>query len=244
MPQQFSISDWQAFAPGIHDRAGWEAWARAPSLLRGEDTPTLREMPPLQRRRVDRLGRMALQVAYWCQGDTAADVPQVFASRHGDAARTLEMLLALAREEPFSPTQFGLSTHNAIAAQYGIARKLVSNSLTVAAGAATAEAAFVEALGLLAEGAAEVLVVVYDGRLPTVYQAYADEPDSDYAWACRVAPVGDEQRGYSLTVAPAGSTPTRRQLPHGLEVLQFLIAGSGTLALQEAACCWCWRRHD
>lgn len=244
MSKQFSILDWQAFAPGIHDRAGWEAWAQAPSTLLGEDTPTLNEMPPLQRRRVDRLGRMALQVAYWCQGDTAVDVPQVFASRHGDGVRTLEMLLALARAEPFSPTQFGLSTHNAIAAQYGIARKLVSNSLTVAAGAATAEAAFVEALGLLAEGAAEVLVVVYDGHLPTVYKSYADEPDSDYAWACRVAPAQAGQRCYSLTVGPAGSTAAVRTLPHGLEVLQFLIVGTGMLEFQQSACCWRWCCHD
>lgn len=72
----------------------------------------------MQRRRIERLGRMAIQTACWCQEAEESGVPLVFASRHGDVARSMELLEALAADEPPSPTTFGLSVHNAIAALY------------------------------------------------------------------------------------------------------------------------------
>ena len=76
----------------------------------------------MQRRRIERLGRMAIQTACWCQEAEESGVPLVFASRHGDVARSMELLEALAADEPPSPTTFGLSVHNAIAALYNDSR--------------------------------------------------------------------------------------------------------------------------
>src|SRR6478672_6333166 len=78
----FTIKGWSAFAPGLMSRADWMAWAAEPYLPLGEATPALEEMPPLLRRRVDKLGRMALQVAWWCQQGHDDNVPLVLASRH------------------------------------------------------------------------------------------------------------------------------------------------------------------
>ena len=131
MDGQFSLLGWSAFAAGLETPEDWQAWARAPALPEGMAVPPLAEMPAMQRRRLEPLGRMALQVAWRCQPDPAVAMPLVFASRHGDVARTYEMLAGLARGEPLSPTHFGLSTHNAIAAQYSIARGLTDNYLRV-----------------------------------------------------------------------------------------------------------------
>jgi hypothetical protein len=192
---------------------------------------------------------MALQVAWWCQGEGEGDaaVPLVFASRHGELSRTYEMLRTLARDEPLSPTHFALSTHNAIAAQYGIARRLPANYTAVAAGAAGAEAAFVEALGLLADGADEVLVVVYEASTPAEYAPFKDEADADFAWACRVAaPRGDEP-SWSLTVeadADAGDpAPAAEAPPHGLGVLQLLAGYADRLEFRDRGRRWRWQRH-
>ncbi|MEO6382467.1 MAG: beta-ketoacyl synthase chain length factor, partial [Nitrobacter sp.] len=192
MNSAFTIKDWSAFAPGLSSMEDWIAWAASPFLPCGDATPSLSEMPPMQRRRVDKLGRMALQVAWWCQHAEADDVPLVFSSRHGDLERTYEMLCALAQDEPLSPTHFGLSTHNAIAAQYSIARKLAGNYLCVSAGVACAEAAVIEALAFLADGNDEVLVVVYDCPLPDAYANYIDEPEAAYAWAVQLGRPGDD----------------------------------------------------
>ncbi|HTD28367.1 MAG TPA: beta-ketoacyl synthase chain length factor [Xanthomonadaceae bacterium] len=276
MNSAFTIRDWSAFAPGLTHKAEWMAWAAEPFLPQGEATPALPEMPPMLRRRVDKLGRMALQVAWWCQQGQDENVPLVFASRHGDLARTYEMLRSLAHEQPLSPTHFGLSTHNAIAAQYSIARNLGSNCVCVSAGTATAEAAIIEALGLLADGIEadaidpdgieEVLVVVYDCPLPEGYASYADEPEAAFAWTARIgrAAKGDvlhtlQVDADPIDVAPVDADPVDadpvdatqvgvdaqpgRLLPHGLEVLRFLIGGQSILKHRENGRSWRWRKH-
>ena len=245
MNSAFTINDWSAFAPGLTRKDEWVAWAAAPFLPQGDATPALAEMPPLLRRRVDKLGRMALQVAWWCQRDPDENVPLVFGSRHGDLGRAHAMLRALAQEQPLSPTQFGLSTHNAIAAQYSIARHLTGNCVCVSAGTATAEAAVVEAMGLLADGVGEVVVVVYDCPLPEAYAAYGDEVEAAFAWTVRLGrPKAGDVR-YCLHV-DGDSThvdeQAPKQLPHGLEVLRFLVGGLPTLDHQDNARCWRWRR--
>lgn len=245
MSNAFKINAWHAFAPGIPNRDAWLAWAQAPTPLSGDDTPDLRELPAMQRRRLERIGRMALHVAFQCQPQAIAEVPLVFASRHGDLVRTLDMMQRHARDEPLSPTQFGLSTHNAIAAQYTIARQLTANHIAVAAGAATAEAAFIQALGLLHEGAPEVLVVLYDSPLPAAYAQHRDEPDGDYAWGCRVAAARAGEPRISLSVAPdEGVVSASRLLPHGLDVLSFLIGDARALNWHSQSSCWHWCRHD
>ncbi|WP_026802609.1 beta-ketoacyl synthase chain length factor [Arenimonas oryziterrae] len=244
MKPHFLLKDWHAFAPGLTDRQAWLDWARQPHLPKGEDTPALAEMPAMQRRRVENLGRMALQVAYWCQVSVDTAVPLVFASRHGDLSRTYEMLDALARDEALSPTNFGLSTHNAIAAQYSIARKLTGNYSAVSAGAASAEAAVIEALGLLSDGAEEVLIAMYDGCPPDAYAPYADEPAADYAWALRIAAAQAGDAGFSLDgdgTDADGQAPTG--LPHGLEVLRFLLSDDAAMEFHASGRCWRWQRH-
>jgi hypothetical protein len=242
---EFSVEAWSAFAPGVATADEWRAWAHAPWPPQGEQVPALAEMPAMQRRRVDRLGRMALQVAWDCQPDAATPLPLVFASRHGDLPRTYSMLGELARGEPLSPTHFGLSTHNAIAAQYSIARAQTGNYLAVSGGAESAEAAVVEALGLLADGAPAVLVVMYDERTPDGYAGYRDEPEADYAWAWRVVPARDGLPRLSLDVAgPADGAAAAGPgdgLPHGLAVLRFFLAGEAALTAPVSG--RRWHRH-
>ena len=237
MEGAFSVEAWSAFAPGLESAEAWHAWAHAPWLPVGDDVPALAEMPAMQRRRVERLGRAALQVAWRCQGEDERDLPLVFASRHGDILRTHAMLADLARDQPLSPTSFGLSTHNAIAAQYSIARVLVGNYLVVSAGAASAEAAIVEAQALLADGAPAVLVVMFDGPTPDDFARYRDEPEAWYAWAWRVVPAREELPTFSLR---PGTPALHADLPHGLDVLRFFLAGERELAGVDGSG---WTRH-
>jgi hypothetical protein len=242
MNQQFSVAAWSAFAPGLESEQDWLAWAARPSLPEGDDVPALAEMPAMQRRRLERLGRMALQVAWRCQPETGEPLPMIFASRHGDIARTHEMLGGLARGEPLSPTHFGLSTHNAIAAQYSIARALTGNYLAVSAGPEAAEAAVTEALALLADGAAEVLVVVYDGPTPADYVGFRDEPEAFFAWAWRIAPAQPGKPVFSLEPEGGDSADsTTHVLPHGLDVLRFFLSDDSELVSPRSG--RRWQRH-
>ena len=237
MDATFSIDVWSAFAAGLEDEAAWRAWARAPWLPTGDAMPALADMAPMQRRRVERLGRAALQVAWRCQRDDDGNLPLVFATRHGDLERTHKMLAELARDEPLSPTQFGLSTHNAIAAQYSIARGLHGNYLSVSALRATPEAAVTEALGLLADGAPAVLVVVYDDALPSDFAEFRDEPEVLHAWAWRIVAQRDGLPRLSLR---AGEPAAAGALPHSLDVLRFFLAGDASLPGADGGG---WLRH-
>lgn len=244
---EFSVVDWSAWAPGVTTKSDWQQWAASPFLPAGDDTPALPEVPPMQRRRIERLGRMAIQAACWCeQPEDAGQVPLVFASRHGDVARSMELLDTLRQDAPLSPTAFGLSVHNAVAALYSIARGQRGNYLALAGGQGTVEAACVEAFGLLADGADEVRVIAYESPLPPVYAGFADEPDPYFAWCWRLARA--DRPGALLSLAwdaPPATTglPATPVLPHSLDLLRFLIAGDEQLDVRADGQSWRWLRH-
>jgi hypothetical protein len=241
---EFSVVDWSAWAPGLTTKSDWQAWAHAPTVPDGPDTPALPEVPAMQRRRIERLGRMAIQAACWCeQPDDAGQVPLVFASRHGDVARSMELLDTLRQDTPMSPTAFGLSVHNAVAALYSIARGQRGNYLALAGGRGTVEAACVEAYGLLADGAPEVRVIAYESPLPGVYAGFADEPDPYFAWCWRLARADRPGTRLSLGWGAGDQDSPPGTLPHSLDALRFLLSGDPALQFQVDGQQWSWQRH-
>ncbi len=200
----------------------------------------------MERRRLSLLGKTALQAAYWC-AEGLADAPVVMASRYGDAGRSLALLAEQARDQPLSPTAFGLSVHNAIGALYSISRADRGNHVSVSAGAASAAAAVVEAVALLHDGADDVLIVCYDAPLPEPYAAFDDAAACRYAWAWRVAlPQAGDQCRFELSVeACTASQPVSAQhrLPFGLDVLRFMLSGDPELRRDDDDRVWTWRRH-
>lgn len=247
MALQFEIRAWAACAPALRTHADWQAWCKAPWLPAGADLPVLAAMAPMLRRRVNATGRAALHPAYdiAATGAAASAMPAVFASRHGDSHRAYEMLCELAAGQPLSPTAFGLSVHNAIGAMFSIDRGDASNVQAIAGGRDTVETAVVEACGLLADGAEDVLLVCYDTPLPDPYKGFADEPQCLYGWAWHVGKPNTGAPAFELDiVGPYGSPqPDPLLLPHGLDVLRFMLAGDKTLTHRGEQCQWRWQRH-
>lgn len=241
---ELTVSDWAAWAPGRQERAAWQAWAAAPDLPAGEQAPPLAEVPAMQRRRIERLGRMAIQAAYWCQQAEAGGWPLVFVSRHGDVQRSLDLLVQQARGEPLSPTGFGLSVHNAVAAQYSIMRGDRGNYTALAAGHAGVEAALVEASALLADGAPGVLLVAYDAPLPAAYAGFRDEPEAPFAWSWQLRAHGPGVRlGLTWETDGGVAAPPLARLPAALEALRFLLSNEDTRSHRCDGLHWQWRRH-
>lgn len=242
---RFHVKRWAAWAPGLSTPVAWQAWASATTTTAplGPEVPPLREVPAMARRRIERLGRLAYQVAATCQGDERG-MPAVFASRHGDVARSVELLETLAQGETLSPTSFGLSVHNAIGGQYSITRQDTANVVSVAAGPATAEAGAIESWGLLQEHP-EVLLVVYDVALPAAYGAFADEPAADFAWALRLGLPAEGQRAVGLALEADAPVPAAApaELPHGLEVLRFFLRAGAALTSSAPGGRWRWSHH-
>ncbi len=237
MRVEFSIKRWSAWAPGLTTREAWLEWSRAPAAIpQGTETPELSQLPAMSRRRLDRLGRLAFQVAQEAQGD-ARGTPLVFASRFGEANRSCSLLDALAQDTPLTPTGFALSVHNAIGSQYTILRADRASVAAVANGRFTVEAGVLEALGALGDGAEEVVLVAYELTLNPRYLPWATEPDADFAFALVL------ERGSTFSLSSVGPGPSAPvTLPHSLEVLRFLISGDEVLERRDEIAGYRWGR--
>lgn len=150
-------------------------------------TPDTTFIDPLLRRRLSTLGRGMVH----CAGQVAGDIPHlrsVFASRHGEPARTMPMLEDLAQSLEISPTQFSMNVHNAVAGIWSISRRDRSASTAVGAGAETFGWGLLEAYSLhLASHGEPVLFVYGDDRLPEALSEWDQEQTPLHALALLIA---------------------------------------------------------
>lgn len=237
----FSIASDAAWAPGMETPDAWMAWADGTSAIAGSAEPPVRAMAPMLRRRAGFLGKMALQVAYDCMGDRTG-VPMVFCSRHGEVARSVELLTDLAQGIPISPASFGLSVHNATCGLFTIARGDRANASALAAGHSTIEHAVIEACGLLADGEPAVLLVAYDTILPALYSNFQDCEEQPHAWAWLMqAPAADVlSLDWSAT---DNDSPPVESIPASLEILRFHLRNDSELTRNCGNRRWHWSRN-
>ena len=237
----FSILSHAAWAPGLESHEAWCAWAETGHVISGDNEAPVSAMPPLLRRRASFVNRMALEVAYRCLGSDK-NVSTIFASRHGEASRSVDLLLDLAAGQPLSPTSFGLSVHNATGGLFSIARQDHANDIGLAAGQDTVENAVIEACGLLADGEPKVLLVVYDGPLPAVYAAFEDCREQPFAWAWLMQAPSDDVVSLSWAAASKNDAPNGKELPPGLEILRFYLRKEPSLVRACNSRRWRWWR--
>ena len=245
---RFSIVRHAAWAPGLETPQQWQDWAQAAlpaASIAVSGEPGVRGMPPLLRRRAGQLGKMALEVAYACLGEQR-DIPLVFCSRHGEVSRAVELLSALAQGEPLSPTGFGMAVHNANAGLFSIARADTAQQVAMAAGAASVEAAVIEACALLADGAPQVLLVMADCPLPAPFDAFEDchEQPHAFAWLLQAGDVPGAVFGLSWRARGSADAPRpANAMPASLAALRFMLGGDATFEHAANRQAWRWSRH-
>jgi Beta-ketoacyl synthase, N-terminal domain len=173
----------------------WRTWLNGGLSPSPEDQPDVSFLPGLLRRRLDRLGRMALYTAWPC-AEGLDSIQYIFASRYGDMNRTVELLTALANEDTLSPTLFTLSVHNNVAGLFAIARGDRSAATAMAAGADTLVLSILEGANMIAEGAKHVVVTYADDLVPDIYREFVTE-DTMHPFAI------------SLLLTPVNEVPLR-----------------------------------
>jgi len=238
----FCIEQFQAWAPGLDTRESWQSWAQQPVVVPdGGMQPSCDFLPAMQRRRLSRLARMTMHVA-WPLCAEHEQLPFVFASRHGETPRTFALLSEVADGQALSPTQFGLSVHNAIAGQWSILRGQHGESVAIAGEADTFEHAMLEAATLLGEGASTVLVVIAEERPPAAYDRWIEDVPFSYAVALRVG--GSEASGAHWRLRLAANRPLAAAAawPHALDFVRALHIGADTLEHRGKARRWIWQR--
>ncbi len=138
---------------------------------------------PIQRRRLSHFAKMILSCAH-AVNPSVQPIPIVFSSRHGDLHKTSDLLEQLVENEPLSPTQFGLSVHNAVVGLLSILTSNKAPITAIAGGVNSLSSALCEAFIQLHAGTTDkVLVIHADRELPDLYQEFADEPQCDHCVA-------------------------------------------------------------
>lgn len=235
---QFDIDQWQAWAPGLASADDWAIWARDPCDPSGSDAqPDVSFLPSMQRRRLSRLARMVFAVAAPLAAGQPA-MPLVYASRHGETARTFAILNDLASDEPLSPTQFSLSVHNAIIGLWSIQQNDPSEMTALAAEGDGLEHAVLEASLLLGEGAPAVLVVIAEDQTPAVYAPWISDVSFPYAVALLLKPGSTWQ--LSLEAADGHEALTQR--PHAIELIGALLNEQPTFQHRWGRRRWNWQQ--
>lgn len=235
----FSISQWQGWTPGFHDPSSWQDWAEQPYCPLGDQAaPRLDFLPPMQRRRLSPLARGVFACA-WPLADGYPDMPFVFASRHGETTRNFGLLDSLAADEPLSPTAFGLSVHNSIAAQWSIIRRETTESVALSVEDDGLEHAFLEAALLFDQGHDNVLVVLAEESPPAPYAPWVDDVPFSYAAAFRLRPGTD----WTLTMDAAGADGAPPPVwPNPLNLMRHLALQTPSWRHANRSRQWTWTR--
>jgi len=240
---EFRIHQLRAWAPTLDTDEAWQAWACHPlPVPDNNEQPACDFLHHMQRRRLSRLARMTMHVA-WPLCDEHEQLPFVFASRHGETPRTFALLSEVANGQPLSPTQFGLSVHNAIAGQWSILRGQHGESVAIAGEADTFEHAMVEAAALLSDGAPAVLVVIAEERPPAAYDGWIGDVPFSYAVALKVEGIDVARgQGWQLRLGPHQETSTPAAWPHALDLVRALHAAEDTFEHTCKTRRWIWQR--
>lgn len=218
MAVEFAVSDW----------SGWTTPALASlctsTALRVSEVPDASAIPAMLRRRLNTLGRAAAaEMLRHTERD--ADTPIVYSSRHGDIERTLSVLTELAQGEPVSPMNFSLAVHNAIPGILSIHSGITANITSIAALEESLVPVLLEAAGLIQEGCEQVLCLLADVPLPTLYRPACQQPAAPYAMSFIVSAT----LGRTLALKQSDQTPKHNDastntaaLPVALQFMEFL----------------------
>ena len=175
-------------------------------------------VPANTRRRMSTLTRLLFVAANRCA--SGKDTRTVFASRHGEIHRAVELLRLINAGEEVSPMSFGLSVHNAGLGLYSAFTESSAPSTAIAAGEDTFLAAIAEAAGFLSEDCQNVLCVIADQVMPDEYKNFDSADAIDFAIALHLSAAEGQTVSGNLT---SGAAATAEQ--PAFTFLRWLLSG-------------------
>lgn len=139
------INNINVWLQGLDDASALTLWANGNLNLPKEFVPPKPQYYPKgQLRRLSPFSQVVLHCLDIPQALTQ-NLPLIFASQHGDLAKTVTLIKDAALGEYLSPTQFALSVHNATTGLFSIATNNTAPTTTISAGNNTFVEGLVEA---------------------------------------------------------------------------------------------------
>ena len=199
----FSIKQWKIVCDKSLSEADWLKGS-AHWLANRENfedfTPKLAFLPVLKRRRLSHSARLFFEAA-WDLVTENPDIPVVYASANSEMERNFALWHSLLREGDVSPTSFSLSVHNALVGQWSELRQVKSETTSLMANGGNLEIALLEAYLQLNEGIEQVLVIIAETPLSSMYNAV---PVHRSPWGYALALVVEKGEQFTLTLNENG----------------------------------------
>lgn len=213
----------------------WSAWNSLTAQTNIAQDVTFVE--PLLRRRLSPLARAAMHVANVCtQGQSS--VHFVYASRHGELERTVDLLRDLARNEAPSPSAFSLSVLNSVAGVFAIARGDHAATTAVSAGTETFGFGLLEAVVRARRTPNTPVLYVYaDAPAPDPFRRQTCDPDGIFALGMLIKDSAGDAIETTMIHASAPAS-TESQAHHCLRALTGKAASWSSGNRQ-----WHWQRR-
>ncbi|MDG3087527.1 beta-ketoacyl synthase chain length factor [Vibrio hannami] len=238
----FAIEQWFALSEGLTKKDAWCRWADS-NEINSESTIPVNLIPPMMRRRMSSLSKLATQVAIHLLSDYDVDY-LIFSSRHGELPRTVELLKAILSGDEASPMAFSQSVHNTAAGLTTIATKQAIPVTSIAAGEDTFHQALIEAYAYISEYPDKrVLVIDFDEPLPEIYNEYETKQFSGYALGFLLSAAGsdsDTSKSFGLT-ANRAATEMPETLPQSVSVLKRILQGKKEWQIESGSYQWEWK---
>ncbi|MCP4956412.1 MAG: beta-ketoacyl synthase chain length factor [Photobacterium aquimaris] len=240
----FNIDHWIALAPGLATQQDWQSWANTPSLI-DPQPPAADKIPPMMRRRMSPLSKLALQAALMVTESNSIDYI-VFASRHGELHRTVDLINNIINGDDASPIAFSQSVHNTAAGLYTIATKQPISVTSLAGGENNLHMALIEVACYLNQYPQHrVLVVDFDQPLPTPYQQFEHHHYPSFA----LAMVVSKGHNYQLNWQPTTTLTTQRHhtvscYPQTLTIIKHLANQNTQWSIEAQNQHWLWQHQS
>lgn len=174
-----NIDSWFALAPGLTTSEEWLSWAKGVDDSRPTGIIKCKKIPMMAARRMSPMSRLAVE----CGLNLLEKQPDgiVCISRHGELARTYNVLCNIANNIDVSPTDFAMAVHNTAAGLLTITGQSRLPVTSLAAGRDGFQQGLFEVLAMFAGGAKRVLLIDFDDELPDFYRVFVSTSEPVYA---------------------------------------------------------------
>jgi hypothetical protein len=237
MKLALNIIDWHASAPGLDSVNDWKAWANIPARIEQDaPLPACTQLPMMTARRLQPGSRLAVNAGLTLLQRQQVDAI-VFSSRHGELERNYKILSAIAAQQTPSPTDFAMSVHNAAVGNLTIVGKAPLVSSSVSAGIDTFQQALIEVATLHQAGYQHVLLVDFDGSIPSFYEGDIPRQMPCYPWALALLLTPGKTLSCQMTAVTTADEP---DMPQALQFLHGWLSDAGQFTIDGACRRWQW----
>jgi len=163
----------------------------------GDEAPDTGFIPPMQRRKMSRLTRIAIGMAEEVAGGDR--LPVVFASRFGEWRQSAEQMLRYFKDKEVSPVGFGFSVHNTAPSWVSILKGNQKAYTAISGAERTFDSGLLEAAATL-HTEDEVLFLCAAEETPETYRSVFGGEPMEFAVALRLGRARMDASAAGLTI--------------------------------------------